>query len=167
MEDIDKKAAFHQLRLSPVGHQVDREILPAYLICWLQDEVVTCVGNNHPDRHLVPMMMFDSFQIFTIPRLHFSICLLRMCSSSRSVFRLFHVFCYSLFSMFHARSVVRGCNNFKCQHVIYIRTSWSQGLRVTRVLRDLGAHPWVDQYVHKKNLISVYMISICINSEGS
>lgn len=27
MEDIDKKAAFHQLRLSPVGHQVDREIL--------------------------------------------------------------------------------------------------------------------------------------------
>lgn len=37
MEDIDKKAAFHQLRLSPVGHQVDREILPAYLICWLCD----------------------------------------------------------------------------------------------------------------------------------
>lgn len=159
MEDIDKKAAFHQLRLSPVGHQVDREILPAYLICWLQDEVVTCVGNNHPDRHLVPDVCFFP-DLYYSTAYHFSIGLLRMCSSSRSVFRLFHVFCYSLFTMFHARSVVRGCNNFKRQHVIYIRTSWSQGIRVTLVLRDLGAHPWVDQYVHKKNLISVYMIFI-------
>lgn len=80
MKDISKwKVAIHQLCFPPMGHQVERDNFGVFNDVGYD---MTRLGNNHPDRHMVHMMIFQftpDFYLSTVD--HFRISLLRMRSS--------------------------------------------------------------------------------------